>query len=330
VRIEGTDLGRCFAAQQVLALPGPDALVAPVSVRGDRLGVLEVRLPGLAGAGAAGVDAARRLGGLLGQALLATNGTTDVYRTVRRGRPLTLSAEMQWELLPGNSLETGYAGIAGQLEPAYSVVGDAYDWAEDPHGLTAALVDGAGSGVAASSNAAFTMAALRNARREGADLTGMARMADQALHARHGGALFSSAILLRLDAADLNLHVVVAGAGTLLHVGRRGIRVLDLEPDPPLGAEEDYPYRVAARLPLEPGDRVLVVSDGLSDAQVREATFGAGLPTLVHGLRLLGAAEVVRALIRELRTFHSGQPQQDDAVVLCLDAHGRAVSGRAS
>jgi len=195
--------------------------------------------------------------------------------------------------------------------------------AVDGDGLTAVLVDGAGAGVAASSNAAFTIAALRNARREGADLAGMARMADQALHARHGGALFASTVLLRFDPAALALQVLVAGAGSLVHLGRRGVRVLDVERDPPLGAEEDYPYRTGATVPLEPGDRVLVVSDGLADAQIDGTVFGANLATLVQGFRLLGAAEVVRALVRELRTFHSGRPQQDDAVVLCLDVTGR-------
>jgi len=323
LRIEGTEHGRCFAAQQVLALAAPDTLVVPVSVRGDRLGVLEVSLAGLWAAGAAGADGARQLGLLLGQALLATDRVTDVYRTLRRGRSLTLSAELQWDLLPGRSLDTGYAEVAAQLEPAYSVVGDAYDWAADGAGLTAMLVDGSGPGVQASMNAAFTLAALRNARREGADLADMARMADQALHARHGGALFSSTILLGFDPAALVLEVVAAGAGTLLHVGRRGVRALDLDRDPPLGAEEEYPYRVVLTLPMDPGDRLLVVSDGLVDAQVQDAVFGANLPTIAHGLRLLGAAEVVRALIRELRAFHGGQPQQDDAVVLCLDVTPR-------
>ena len=323
LRIDGTEHGRCFAAQRVLELAAPDTLVAPVSARGDRIGVLELHLVGLSDSGEDGADGARRLGLLLGHALLAMDRVSDVYRTVRRGRSLTLSAEMQWDLLPGRSLDAGYAAIAAQLEPAYSVVGDAYDWAVDGDGLTAVLVDGAGAGVAASSNAAFTIAALRNARREGADLAGMARMADQALHARHGGALFSSTVLLRFDPAALTLQVLVAGAGSLVHLGRRGARVLDVERDPPLGAEEDYPYRTGATVPLEPGDRVLVVSDGLADAQIDGTVFGANLATLVQGFRLLGAAEVVRALVRELRTFHSGRPQQDDAVVLCLDVTGR-------
>ena len=323
-RIEGTEHGRCFAAQQVLG-GGDRPLLVPVSAHGDRLGVLEIRSgePGEPGYPAEGGQegAVRALGAPLGQALLAADRVTDVYRKVRRGRSLTLSAELQWDLLPGRSLDAGYAVVAGQLEPAYSVVGDVYDWAADATGLTAVLVDGAGQGVEASGNAAFAVAALRNARREGAGVADMARMADQALHARHRGELFSSAVLLHYDPARGALDVVVAGAGTLLHVGRRGVRLLDLDRDPPLGAEEEYPYR-AVTVPLAAGERIVVAGDGIWDAQVGGEVFGRGLAALVHSLRLLGPGEVVRALVRELGIFHGDHPQQDDAVVLCLDTGG--------
>jgi len=341
VPVDGDAPGRCFAAQRPAvardgAGPGPDdALLAPVSLHGDRLGVLEVA-PGLAVPDdAAALDGVRALGELLGQALLAADLVTDAYRVVRRGRSLTLSAEMQWDLLPGRSLDAGFVVVAAQLEPAYSVVGDAYDWAVDGEGLTAALVDGAGpgwdeapegasvtGGTAVSGAAALAVAALRNGRREGADLVGLARLADAALHARHAGRVVASAVLLRLrpDAARVRLEVIGAGGGTVLHAGRHGVRVLDLGADPPFGAEEDYPYRVAAALALDPGDRVVAVSDGLAVAPgAGDEPFGAGLADLLPQLRLLGAAELVRAVTRELRQAHGDRPLQDDAVVLCLD-----------
>lgn len=327
--IDGSGHGRCYAAQRLVRLED-GVLLAPVTVRGDRLGVLELRTAPDGGDSGDGdgdglaADGARRLGDLLGQALLATDRITDVYRTVRRGRSMTLSAEIQWELLPGRALDAGFAVVAGQLEPAYSVVGDVYDWALDAAGLTAALVDGSGAGARAATTTALAVAALRNARREGADLVGMARMADQALHARFAGAAFTSTVLLGLDAAAGAVRILAAGSGTVVHVGRRTVRVLDLERDPPLGAEEDFPYRITRTLPVAPGDRVVVLSDGITDAQVRDGVFGAGLTGLVNGLRLLDAAGVVRALIRELRAFHAGDPLRDDAVVLCLDVTGRA------
>ena len=48
-----------------------------------------------------------------------------------RTQRLTLAAEMQWELLPGRSRIRPSFSLAGQLEPAYAVRGDSFDWADD-------------------------------------------------------------------------------------------------------------------------------------------------------------------------------------------------------
>jgi serine phosphatase RsbU (regulator of sigma subunit) len=321
VRVEGTELGRCFATQRAArSAADPSLGLAPVSLRGDRLGVLAVHAPALLAPDAEDEALAflDRIGQLLGQALLAADLVTDAFRVARRGTSLTLAAEIQWDRLPGRSLDAGYATIAGQLEPAYSVVGDAYDWVADPDGLSAVLVDGSGYGTHAAGNASFTISAVRNGRREGADLPGMARLADQALHAQHGGAMFASAVLLDLDPAGGRLDLIVAGAGLVLIADRHSARRLRTERHPPLGAEEDYPYR-AQRIRVRAGERVVLASDGLIDAQVDEAVFGETLERLVQNYRLLGSAELVRAVIRDFKTFHASRRQQDDAVVLCLD-----------
>jgi hypothetical protein len=339
VRVDGSRIGQCFASQQVLRagvvdpddggsgddLQGPraggdpagESVIAPISVRGDRLGALVVSGETLI-RDADVLDGIARLATAVGHALLVADRVTDVYRVARRGRSLTLSAEIQWSLLPGRSLNAGYASIAGQLEPAYSVVGDAYDWVADATGLSALVVDGAGYGTQASDNAAFTIAAARNARREGADLAGQARLTDQALHARHGGEQFASAVLFELDPRSGMIDVIAAGAGVVLVAGRGGVRRLPTRPQPPLGTEEEYPYRSDA-FAVAPGDRIVVASDGLVDAQVSRLSFGERLDRLIHGYRLLGSAELVRAVIRELRSFHDGSPQADDAVILCVD-----------
>ena len=48
------------------------------------------------------------------------------------------------------------------------------------------------------------------------------------------------------------------------------------------------------------------------------------------GYRLLETAELVRAVIRDLKTFHAGQPLQDDAVVVCLDRPETGIGERPS
>lgn len=165
--LEASDLGRVFVTQR----PGRPAgdhgtIVAPVTVRGDRLGVLELTSAGPLTYPDDAPDQLLPVATLLGQALLAAEQVTDVYRTARRAGSLSLAAEIQWDKLPGRSLDVGYATVAAQLEPARHVVGDAYDWVVDRSGLSALLVDGSGYGMHAAGNTAFTISAVRNARRE--------------------------------------------------------------------------------------------------------------------------------------------------------------------
>jgi serine phosphatase RsbU (regulator of sigma subunit) len=328
-RVEGSEPGRCLLSQQVLACTGESgALFVPVTARGDRLGVLEVRAPGLAGLAAA-ADGLTEVATLLAHAVLVADQVTDAYRIARRERPLTLAAEMQWDALPGRSLDAGYARVAAQLEPAYTVVGDAYDWVADPSGLSGLLVDGAGYGTRAAGNAVFTISAVRNARRQGADLAAMAGAADEALRERHGGELFCSAVLFDLEPISGTVQLVVAGAGVVVLAGRRSARRLLTTAQPALGVGSGHRY-VGESYPLRPGERLVVASDGLVDAQVDGVLFGDGLENLVQGCRLLGAADLVRRVIDDLSGFHAGHPLQDDAVVMCLDLPRQQVTDEVS
>jgi hypothetical protein len=88
----------------------------PVTLSGERFGVLEVRLatepsPGL-------VAEMERVATALAFALAAAGRATDEVELARRGRPLSLPAEIQWELLPRLALEAPEYAVAGTVEPA--------------------------------------------------------------------------------------------------------------------------------------------------------------------------------------------------------------------
>jgi hypothetical protein len=102
----------------------------PVSLGGERFGVLEVRLaaepsPEL-------VAELEQVAMALGFALAAAGRATDEVELARRGRPLSLPAEIQWELLPRLALEAPEYAVAGTVEPAYDVGGDTFDYAAQP------------------------------------------------------------------------------------------------------------------------------------------------------------------------------------------------------
>ncbi|NES15565.1 MULTISPECIES: PP2C family protein-serine/threonine phosphatase [Micromonospora] len=304
---------RCFDHQEPIIAEGTGWF--PVGMRGERRGVLRVSpVP-------ADPEVIRELDTIstaLGHELAAVTASTDIYRAARRTRRLTLAAEMQWEMLPGRSRIRPSFSLAGQLEPAYAVRGDSFDWSDDGHRLWLSVINGSGEGVAASMLTSLATHALRNARRAELGLADQAALADQAIYALHRGAQHLSALLLELDLATGMITVVDAGSPRLVRVRDGEVSEQVLEKQFPLGMFEGTDYR-EQRFQLHREDRLFVVSDGVIDATAERIRYGE--TALDRFLRRTGPMEpldAVRSLIGDLRAFVAGD-LIDDAVVVCLD-----------
>lgn len=310
--------GRVFAAQR----PALDAdegrhVVAriPVSVRGSRLGVLELeaghRLD-------AELDDLVEVAAALGHALTVAACFTDHFERACRSRPLTVAAELQWSLLPVTAHDDARFSLAGMLEPAYAVAGDIFDWSCERNTLTIAVCDGMNRGVPAALTSALGLSALRNARRAGVPLSDQASLADQALYAHFGGSAYVSTLLVEVDLERGAANVIDAGSPRVLRVRERAIEVVDLEAQLPLGMFEETRY-VEQPLALQAGDRVVIVSDGVHGATGDAESFGDNaLVQALSASHLLTPQETVRHLMRAMHAHHSGE-LDDDAVVFCLD-----------
>jgi hypothetical protein len=287
----------------------------PVSMRGERFGVL--KLAPATGQAAEPTDLAE-IATMLAHELAAVRGSTDRYTVGARSQRLSLAAEMQWELLPGRSRIRPAFSLAGQLEPAYAVRGDSFDWADDADAVFLSTLNGMGEGVAAATLSSLVTNALRNARRAGLDLADQAALADQAVWAYHGGTQHVAALLLRLDLATGLVSAVDAGSPRLM-IQRDG-EVIDQElvAQFPLGMFDGTLYH-EQRFHLAVGDRLFVVSDGVLDAISDTGRYGDRvLADFVRDTRSLAPLQAVRSLLADLRTFVGGD-LVDDAVAVCLD-----------
>ncbi|WUL56950.1 serine/threonine-protein phosphatase [Streptomyces sp. NBC_00344] len=295
----------------------------PVTVRGERLGILTVRLPGERSTPAA-IDDLAHAADLLGHELLVAERDTDLYQRVRRVSRLTLAAEMQWQLLPARACSAPEYAIGAQLEPAYSIHGDNYDWAADRDELTLAVTNGMGEGIRASLLTNLAVNALRNARRAGIGVADQAALADQALYEQHRGDAYVSTLLLRFILTTGRVEVVDAGSPQLWRKRGKKVERIALEAQLPLGMFEETPY-TAQEFHVEPGDRLLFLSDGVYEAvsPLGEVYGDRALARAIHSTSLLPAAAVPRALLHELAS-HRATETPDDALVLCLDWFGRA------
>ena len=77
-------------------------------------------------------------------------------------------------------------------------------------------------------------------------------------------------------------------------------------------------------LELAPGDRLIIVSDGVHAAPQHDPFGDSALVAAVSSSRLLSAQETVRHLMAAMHEHNRGAELDDDAVVVCVDWNGRA------
>lgn len=291
----------------------------PVTIRSQRIGVIMVELPGPPPVEVREVlaDVAR----VLAHVLAGANRFTDRFEVLRRRRDLGLAAEIQWELLPVLANELPAFSIAGALEPTYDIGGDTFDYAVSASRLTVSITDAVGHGLRAAMLGSLAVTAMRNARRCGERMVQQASAANGHLAEQFPGSSYVTGLLLELDLPAGTGGIINAGHPPPLLLREGSVRHLPLSPDLPLGLYGDTVHR-RQELGLRPGDRLLLITDGVSEAHVTgRHPFGLErvaelLTTHAH----LPPVEFVRYLTQAVMTYCSGQ-LTDDATAVCLDWH---------
>lgn len=293
-------------------------VLAPVTERGEVLGLLELTLP--AEPDAATLTDISRIGHFLSFVIIANRRHTDLYEWGQRTTTFTLPAEIQRRLLPpAFTCEAGAFTLSTWLEPAASVGGDSFDYSLARDVLHLSLTDAMGHGVASALNATLCVGSLRNARRSGASLLEQAAAANASIweHADATGSEgFATGLLGRLDLRTGTLALVNAGH-VFPYLCRDGsVSEVPLPVDLPLGMFVDTAYR-STDLVLAPGDRLVLVTDGMLERNAANLDLRAG----IADTRGLHPREATRALTRRVLEL-AGPALTDDATLLVLDWHG--------
>ncbi len=253
-------------------------------------------------------------------ALELSNRYTDTVEAVRRQRATSPAAEMQLNLLPCASIVAVAGGeLAGGVLPSAEVGGDWYDFSDNRDGTWLAIADAAGEGPVAAGRAAVSLGALRSARRRGLGLADSATVVHQLVHDL-GDDFYVSAILAHWQAPTRTIHWVSLGHEPPLLVHRDGtIEALPDDGQLALGLADRHRVFQPRRRQLEPGERVIFVSDGVLERRTATGRRFAldGVHEAVATARGTSAAATARS-IQHAVVAASPRPLEDDAAVLVL------------
>ncbi len=325
VQLPGTVYEKVLISQQVdlREIGGGVQLTVPVTDRGDAIGLIELDLPYHPDAGVVADIAAA--GHALAYIVVANRRHTDLFEWGQRSTPFTLAAEIQRRLLPAAfTCEAGQFTIAGWIEPASSVGGDTFDYSLDQHSLQVSITDAAGHDVAAALLATVLVGALRNERRRGADLGEQVRNANDALVAHSTIGQFVTGQVMHVDLDSGTATIVNAGHPFPLRLRGGRVEKVVLETDLPFGLEAGRSFRLQ-RFPLEAGDRIVFLTDGMVEREAEQTD----LPAELVGTGHLHPRQVVHVLGDGVLRITRGV-LRDDATVVCLDWFGGSPRPRVS
>jgi len=316
--VDGSLAGLAFRRVQVTraaAEDGRERLWVPLLDGAERVGVLEA----VATVTPELEEGVRDLASLVAELIVSMDAYTDLFARHRRRRPLTLAAEIQWELLPPLTFASDRVVITGALEPSYEIGGDTFDYAVNGDTADLLVLDAIGHGLPAALLAAGAVGAYRHGRRESGALPAIAAEMDTVIAEQFGPERFATAVLARLDLLDGRLQWLNAGhPPPLILRGGSLVRAPDCPPDPPLGLLAGRPDVCQAQ--LEPGDRVLIHTDGIVEARSPDGAFFGEERLADFVLRAAAsgdpAPEILRRLMRDVLAHQDGRLQDDASIVL--------------
>jgi adenylate cyclase len=237
---------------------------------------------------------------------------------------LNAARDIQLGMLPerqGLQAFDNHVDLDALIEPARSIGGDFYDVIRlDEHRLCFLIGDVTGKGVPAALFMALSKALSKSVMlREADDLAAAVTRLNAEIARDNSEDMFVTMLFGVLDTRDGRLDLCNAGHENPYRIDTQGkVSLITIDGGPPLCVALDFPYE-AETIMLNYGDSIVIVSDGITEAQSPEGDF-FGHQRLAAVLNDWQASSDVsgasNALLREVRAFENGAEATDDLTVL--------------
>ena len=243
-----------------------------------------------------------------------------VEERARADQELKLARRIQSSFLPANLLELPLLDVSGLNVPSKQVSGDFYDLV--PTGESALLIaiaDVAGKGVPAALLSSMLQASLRTQAPSVASVASILGNINALVYRNAAVEQFATFFLAHLDLGSRRLSYANAGHNyPVLFRAGGGHEVLD-HGGPLIGIQDSVAYEESA-VSLGPGDRLLLYTDGISEAANPSGElFGEErLCRLVESMPTnLPSRAVTQRILEDLRR-HAGTAEQADDMTLVV------------
>jgi sigma-B regulation protein RsbU (phosphoserine phosphatase) len=236
---------------------------------------------------------------------------------------LEIARRIQLDILPSDFPHSSHFDVAARYVPMTSVAGDFYDFLVVDEGQAGLLIaDVAGHGVPAALIASMVKMAATSQRGNladpGAFLAGM-----NAVLCGNTQQQFVTAAFVHLDAESASLRYSAAGHPPMLLL--RGNEVLEVEENGLMLAAFSFSTYTTVVHSLEPGDRLLLYTDGIVEAaNAEEDEFGRDrLSLLLRETAKLSPRQAVDHIVDVVQRW--AKAQGDDLTLLLCDYGGQRV-----
>jgi serine phosphatase RsbU (regulator of sigma subunit)/anti-sigma regulatory factor (Ser/Thr protein kinase) len=237
---------------------------------------------------------------------------------------LGIAAEIQASLLPLHLPDISGLELGAHLHPARQIGGDFYDVASSKTGDPMLLLaDVAGKGSPAAILTAVVHATFRGEALHRRDPGKLLEIMNRLLHPDFEKAeAFVTAVVVSVEGSSRTLSYASAGHTDGLH-WKNGEEKVEFLPASglPLGIDPQMTYP-STQVHLEPGDVLLLYSDGVTEAENPEGKLLGqdGLSDIIYAICKARAEDQIRVILESLEQFRDGNPLKDDVALLMLRA----------
>ncbi len=260
--------------------------------------------------------------GALTHLVSVAKDVTELRKAAKREGELILARSIQQKLYPAAPPEMAGFDISGAAFVADEIGGDYFDFvplAEDHLGIV--IGDVSGHGFDSALLMAETRAVLRSAAQARSRPGEILTVVNRVVAADMEGNRFTTLFVGRLHGPTRTLTFASAGHNPGYVLDRTGAVKTELTATGvPLGPFPDAVFTTSSEIVLEPGDMLVLLTDGVTESQSPDGSFFEVEASLevVRSCRGERASEIVQRLYRAARAFGQGVPQIDDmTIVIC-------------